>query len=110
MDELVQQLADGRHPVEVRLRPERTIEAFRESLGRDYVHIKFTDTQGGTELGVAVDRVRSQLDPAHLDSGTGRVTVVGDLTLNFVKVRCIADIDLASFTGEGHLEPLGEVA
>ena len=32
MDELVQQLADGRHPVEVRLRPERTIEAFRESL------------------------------------------------------------------------------
>ena len=38
------------------------------------------------------------------------MTVVGDLTLNFVKVRCIADIDLALFTGEGHLEPLGEVA
>jgi hypothetical protein len=28
------------------------------------------------------------------------------LTLNYVKVRCIADIDLEKLTGKGHLIPV----
>ena len=32
----------------------------------------------------------------------------GNLTLNYVKVRCIADIDLETLTGHGHLEIVEE--
>ena len=106
MDELVKKLSEGRHPVEVSLRPDRTLERFKECLERDYVHIKFTGTQGGTELGVPVDPQRSNRAAADLEQGTGQIKVVGDLTLNFVKVRCVADIDLQTLSGEGHLELL----
>jgi hypothetical protein len=32
----------------------------------------------------------------------------GGLTLNYVKVRCIADIDLQTLQGKGYLVPVGE--
>jgi uncharacterized protein YbdZ (MbtH family) len=41
---LVDRLCIGDHPVEVGLRPERTWKHFKDAIGRDYVHIKFTDT------------------------------------------------------------------
>jgi hypothetical protein len=37
---------------------------------------------------------------------TGRVHLEGELTLDYVKVRCIADIDLQTFKGEGYLIPV----
>jgi hypothetical protein len=106
MDELVQRLSEGRHPIELSLRPERTTKVLKECLDRGYVHVKFTGTQGGTELGVPVDRERSALASADLESGAGRIRIVGALNLNFVDVRCVADVDLASLSGEGHLEIL----
>ena len=48
MNDLVQRLSEGQHPIEVTVRPERTIQAFKECLDRDYVHVKFTATRGGT--------------------------------------------------------------
>ena len=74
-----------------------------------YVFIKFTDTQGGTDLGVRVDRATTDLSQANFDQTTGIVHVEGTLTLNYVKVRCIADIDLATLEGKGHLVALEEV-
>ena len=50
MDELVARLSAGDHPVEASLRPEKTIKALKECIDRGYVHIKFTETEGGTEL------------------------------------------------------------
>ena len=35
-----------------------------------------------------------------------RVDPEGNLTLNYVKVRCIADINLDTLTGTGHLQRL----
>jgi hypothetical protein len=106
MNDLVQRLSQGQHPVEASLRPERTVKAFEEALNRGYVHIKFTKTRGGTELGVPVDRDRSDLTQADFEHGTGRLTIVGELTLDFVRVRCIADLDLPSLEGHGRLEPI----
>ena len=108
MNELVQRLSEGNHPVEASLRPEKTVAAFKESLERGYVHIKFTNTRGGTELGVRLDRDASNLKEADFDNQIGNVHVVGDLTLNYVKVRCVADIDLKTLEGKGFLEPLEE--
>ena len=106
MNDLVQRLSQGEHPVEVSLRPERTVKALKECLDRGYVHIKFTATRGGTELGMPVDRERTKLDEADFETEQGRATLVGELTLDFVKVRCIADIELPSLRGNGRLEPL----
>lgn len=104
MNELVQRLSEGNHPVEVSLKPEKTVTAFQQSIERGYVHIKFTNTQGGTELGVKFDRDASDLSAANFEQQTGIAHIVGDLKLNYVPVKCIADIELETLTGQGHLE------
>ncbi|UCE20075.1 MAG: MbtH family NRPS accessory protein [Gemmatimonadota bacterium] len=101
---LVQRLSKGDHPVEASLRPEKTVHAFKESIDRGYVHIKFTGTRGGTELGFRLDAEATDLGQADFDTHTGSVHLVGSLTLDYVKVRCVADVDLSTLAGKGHLE------
>ncbi|NJN14049.1 MAG: MbtH domain protein [Richelia sp. RM2_1_2] len=108
MNELVQRLSEGEHPIEASLRPEKTATALKESIDRGYVHIKFTNTQGGTDLGIRLDPEASVLNEADFDNHTGKVHLVGNLTLNYEKVRCIADVDLVTLNGQGHLEPLDQ--
>jgi uncharacterized protein YbdZ (MbtH family) len=100
---LVERLCEGRHPVEAGLRPERTVNLFKEAIDRNYVHIKFTETRGGTELGVRLDRDGCNFSQADFEQGTGTVHIEGGLTLDYVNVRCIADIDLKSLRGQGNL-------
>jgi uncharacterized protein YbdZ (MbtH family) len=100
---LVDGLCEGDHPVEVGLRPERTVTLFKEAIDRNYVHIKFTNTRGGTELGVRLDPEACNFNEADFENGTGALHVEGGLTLDYVKVRLIADIDLPSLEGKGHL-------
>ena len=97
-DALVDRLAEGQHPVEVGLRPEKTVAIFKECVDRGYVHIKFTGTKGGTELGVRLDEQASDFSQADFSQQTGRARIVGGLTLNYVKVRCVADIELSSIS------------
>jgi hypothetical protein len=53
---------------------------------------------------VAIDRSRSDLRAIEGDNGSAEIKVVGDLTLDYVPVSCVARIDLATLEGEGHLE------
>jgi uncharacterized protein YbdZ (MbtH family) len=101
---LVDRLCEGNHPVEAGLRPERTAKLFKEAIDRGYVHIKFTQTKGGTELGVRLDRDACDFSKADFESGVGTVHIEGGLTLDYVKVRCVADIDLKTLEGAGRLE------
>jgi uncharacterized protein YbdZ (MbtH family) len=103
-DDLVQRLCTGEHAVEAILRPAKTAQALKERIDAGYVHIKFVNTRGGTELGVRLDPNATDLGSADFAHQSGKVHLVGDLTLNYVKVRCIADIDLSTLTGQGHLE------
>jgi len=105
-NELVNRLCEGDHPVEASLRPEKTVQILKERIDMGHVHIKFTDTKGGTELGVRLDRDATDLSKADFDAGKGTVHLEGTLTLNYVPVRCIADIDLTSLDGKGHLVAL----
>ena len=81
MNDLVKRLSEGSHPVEVSLRPERTVKLFREMLDRGHVLVKFTQTKGGSEVGFPLD---------------------------YAPVRVVADIELPSLEGQGHLEILAE--
>jgi len=110
MNELVQRLSEGDHPVTVG-GPQPSLDEFKkrvEEMG--YVFIKFTATQGGTDLGVRVDKDATDLSKANFDQATGTAHVEGTLTLNYVRVRCVADIDLATMDGKGHLVIIEEVS
>ena len=104
MSELVDKLTSGRHPVEIMVRPERTLKAFKRCIDRGYVHVKFPNTQGGTELGVRIDPIDPGLGKADFDAGHGQVTLRGSLILDYVPVKCCAVIDLQDMRGEGWLE------
>jgi len=107
---LVDKLCEGDHPVEVGLRPEKTVKQFKESIDRNYVHIKFTQTKGGTELGLRLDRNNSDFSAADFENGAGTVHVEGGLTLDYVNVKCVADIDLRTLQGKGHLVKVADSA
>jgi uncharacterized protein YbdZ (MbtH family) len=100
---LVQRLAQGSHPLAAGSRPEKSVQALKEEIDRGYVHIKFTATKGGTELGVRLDTGACDFSRADFETQTGTVHLEGGLTLDYVKVRCIADIDLTTLAGQGHL-------
>ncbi|RPI77064.1 MAG: MbtH domain protein [Desulfobacteraceae bacterium] len=102
MDELVQKLAAGDHPIVTQRY--KTVEELKQAIDRGYVLIKFTDTRGGTELGVRLDQQRSDWSKADFAKATGTAHLAGDLTLNYVKVRCVADVDLSVLAGAGRPE------
>jgi hypothetical protein len=104
MDELVQRLSEGDHPVVTGRH--KTAAELDQAIDRGYVLVKFTDTRGGTELGVRLNNALTNLSGADFGKGTGTVHLAGSLTLNYVKVRCIADVDIATLEGKGHLEIL----
>jgi len=107
---LVDRLSTGDHRIVVAQRPEPTVKALKEAIDNGYVRVKFTETKGGTELGFKVDKEASDLNAANFDEGTGTVRIVGGLTLDHVKVRCVAEIDLKTLEGQGHLEKLEALA
>ena len=106
MSVLVQKLSNGDHPVEISVRPNRTAKDLQACIDKGYVHVKFTDTQGGTDLYVPLQSDKTDLGAADFDRGTGHITLVGSLKLDYVPVRCVAEIDLETMSGRGHLEPI----
>ena len=105
MSELVRRLCQGKHPVEVSLRPEKTAAALKRRIEEySFVHIKFTETRGGTELGVRLNKVDSSWETADFQRATGHIRLAGELKLDYVPVKCVADIDLSTLTGSGYLE------
>src|SRR5579863_196056 len=107
MNELVMKLTKEQRLI-VSLRPEPTRQALKDAVDRGWIHLKFTETRGGTELGIPIDRERSDLSGADLEQGTGTMRIVGELTLDYVRVRMVAKVDVPSYEGTGHLEVLGE--
>jgi len=105
MSELVNKLSQKDHPVRISIRPEATPKALKECIDRGYVHVKFTETRGGTELGLALEMQESNFSEADFSAGQGSISLVGRLTLDYVPVKCLATIDLSSMAGRGYLVP-----
>jgi hypothetical protein len=110
MSELPHKLSKGDHRVIFRKIQEDGVQELKECIDRDYVHIKFTETQGGTELGFKLDPEHTDLEGADWEKGEGKIRLAGNLILDYVKVRCVADLDLATLEGKGHLDILEEEA
>ncbi len=106
MDELVQRLAEGDHPLGTQRY--KSADDLKQAIERNYVLVKFTDTRGGTELGLRLDNALTNLSETDFGQSRGTAHLVGNLTLNYVKVRCVADVDIATLEGQGHLEILDQ--
>ena len=106
MTELPHKLSQGDHKVIYRPVRDDARGELAAAIDRKYVHVKFTETRGGTELGFPLDEERSDLSKADWEKGEGSVHLEGELNLDGVPVRCVADIDLSSVEGKGHLEIL----
>ena len=72
-------------------------------MDSNYVHIKFTKTKGGTELGFHLDQNSSDFKSADFENGKGTAHLEGNLVLDYVTVKCVADIDLSTLQGTGQL-------
>jgi hypothetical protein len=108
MSELVQKLAKGEHKVIFRPIRDDALGELKAAIDRNYVHVKFTETRGGTELGFPLDEDHSDLSKGDFDKGKGEVKLAGRLNLDGVPIRCHAKIDLSKMEGKGHLEILEE--
>jgi len=87
------------------VRPNKTSGALKECIDREYVHVMFKGT--GTELGIQLFKPECKLD-ADFENACGTVHLVGGLTLNYVKVKCIVDVDLTTCEGKGFLVPISD--
>jgi hypothetical protein len=97
MAELVEKLSTGRHAVA--LIRYQSVAEIKEAIERGFILVKFTDTRGGTEVGVALERDAVDLT----DDGLG---LRGSLTLDYQPVECTVSINLETLTGYGTLEPV----
>jgi hypothetical protein len=107
INELVQRLSEGKHEVVIGHRDE-SYEEIKQRIEDGYIHIKFTQTRGGTELGINVDLNNTNLKELDFNKGEGLLHIEGTTNLNYNAVRCIADIDLATRKGEGCLQVVEE--
>jgi hypothetical protein len=105
MDDLVKQLTK-KQPINFESRTDTLDELKQRLTEMKFVFITFIETKGGTELGINVDSDLTKIENADFDKGAGIISVVGTCTLNYQKVRCIAEVDLSTKKGTGYLEPL----
>lgn len=107
MNELVERLSKGCSLVDFESRTEG-LQELKERIDGGFVFVTFTETRGGTQLGLNLEKDLTDLSKADFENGEGFIRVSGTCTLNYQKVRCLADIDLATRKGEGQLIPLDE--
>ena len=81
-------------------------EQFLDRFNAGYVNLRFTDTRGGTELGIRLDRAASNTAGADIAKQRGKVHIEGDLTLNYRPVRLTAEVALETLEGSGRLRPI----
>ena len=102
INELVERLANGKHQVVIGSRGE-SYEEIKQRIEDGYIHIKFSQTKGETELGINVDLSKANLAQLDFINGTGVLHIEGTTNLNYHPVRCIAEINLSERKGEAYL-------
>lgn len=107
INELVKRLSEGKHEVVIGHRDE-PYDEIKQRIEDGYIHVKFTQTKGGTELGINVDLDKTNVGDVDFDKGKGTLHIEGTTNLNYNEVRCISDIDLKTRKGKGYLEIIKE--
>lgn len=102
-NELVERLSEKIHKISFEDRV-KELSQVKERIEDGFVFVKFTETKGGTELGINLVKNECNFDNADFEVGNGILHIVGTCELNYYKVKCIADVNLSTREGNGHLE------
>ena len=105
MENLVDKLAKGKHAVVFESRTS-DIKELHDRVNNGFIFITFTETRGGTELGINLEKELCNFSKADFDQSQGLIEIAGTCELNYKKVRCRAEVDLETRKGEGFLEIL----
>lgn len=105
MNELVMKLSEQDHSIEAN-RSNKNAKALEERINLGHVHIMFQEF--GTELGIKLNRDRCDFSDCDFLNGKGKAHLEGGVTLNYVRVKCVADIDLSNLEGKGRLVPVSD--
>ncbi|TRX53356.1 hypothetical protein FNH22_20895 [Fulvivirga sp. M361] len=87
-------------------RPRQHCKALKECIDRNYVSVHFPKT--GTEVGFKLFLPQCDLLSGNFETEEGAVTLSGGLILDFIKVKCTVQLDLATCTGGGYLTAIEE--
>lgn len=98
-------LTQGWHPISCKS-IYNSCQDVREAIAKHHFHLTFLDTEGQTCLSMTLNPQKTLLEEADFETGTGMIQLEGNLTLDFVKVKCLARITLPSLEGEGTLEKI----
>lgn len=103
--DLVDRLSQGEHPVKLVLNGDHPREMFRNCLDLGYARVCFTQTHGQTTFSLTLDdtQTRTQMMPG---SDQAYAHLVGHINIDGKACICVLDINLASFTGLGRLQPV----
>jgi flagellar hook assembly protein FlgD len=107
INELVKRLSEGKHEVIIGHRDE-PYDEIKQRIEDGYIHVKFTQTKGGTELGINVDLNKTNVEDVDFSKGAGTLHIEGTTNLNYNEVRCVSDINLKTRKGKGYLEIVKE--
>ena len=102
-DHLIPYLSEGLHQLEPVLNPEKSAKKLQEAVEQGYIQIKFTGTRGYTGLGINLDAEACSITEGDYRKGTGKVHLEGEAQLDFVRLRCIADVDISTLKGTGYI-------
>jgi uncharacterized protein YbdZ (MbtH family) len=106
MNPLVARLQEPQ-PIEVATHPRPDAIDLRKRVEAGHLFILFEKT--GTKVRVNLTHGSCDLRGADFDAGTGAFTFSGNLVLNYNRVRCHGEIDVATLRGTGRLEFVEEV-
>lgn len=94
---IVAKLSQGKHPIT--MTRYGGIDDLKQAIARGTVLVNFTETRGGTEIGIALDE-KSKV----IDLSASKIDLCGALTLDYHPVECIVSIDVETRAGIGYLK------
>lgn len=107
MNELVKRLANGKHPIDFEFRT-KELKEVKDRIDNGFVFVSFVQTNGGTELGINIEKELTDISKANFEQGSGTLQISGTCTLNYQRIRCVAEVNLATRKGSGNLILLDE--
>jgi hypothetical protein len=102
MDKLIKQLTANEHAIMFEQRID-DYHFIKQKLDNGFVFVTYIETCGGTELGLNLDKNHCNFRNADFETKSGEIHIEGECKLNFVPVRVIADINLATRRGKAKM-------
>jgi len=103
MESLVDRLSKGKYKIIFESRT-TDFKELKERVENGFVFVKFTETRGGTELGINLVKDECDLSKVDFNKGVGKIKIMGRCELNYQKIKCFAEVDIKTKEGNGYIE------